>query len=83
MIRVNDRDSLKESLQSNNIYTNINYPTALPFLPAYSYLNHSENEFRMLFLTNQRFKPPNVPEIMLDEQEYVSMKIREFLSDRR
>jgi len=39
------RDELAGYLAGRNIQTNINYPVALPFLPAYSRLNHSPEDF--------------------------------------
>jgi dTDP-4-amino-4,6-dideoxygalactose transaminase len=41
VIRVKDRDSLKEYLASKDIQTGIHYPTALPKLEAYKY--HTQN----------------------------------------
>jgi dTDP-4-amino-4,6-dideoxygalactose transaminase len=39
------RDALARHLQANGIQTAINYPVALPFLPAYSYLGHAPEDF--------------------------------------
>ena len=45
VIKVDNRDELKEYLKSKNIDTGIHYPIALPNLKAYNYLNHSVNDF--------------------------------------
>jgi dTDP-4-amino-4,6-dideoxygalactose transaminase len=45
VVRVPQRDQLKEYLQSKGIGTVINYPRALPFLEAYGYLGHSSSDF--------------------------------------
>lgn len=44
-IRSNDRDELKSFLAERGIPTSINYPRALPFYPAYEYLNHQPEDF--------------------------------------
>jgi dTDP-4-amino-4,6-dideoxygalactose transaminase len=45
VIRSNDRDGLADFLGKNGIQTVINYPVALPFLPAYSRFNHQYSDF--------------------------------------
>lgn len=45
VIKIDDRDGLKNHLKSENIQTVINYPIALPFLPAYEKLGHRSEDF--------------------------------------
>jgi len=45
VIRARQREELKDFLESKDVQTLIHYPTALPFEPAYGYLNHSEVDF--------------------------------------
>jgi dTDP-4-amino-4,6-dideoxygalactose transaminase len=45
VIRSNARDELAEFLSVNGVQTVINYPVALPFLPAYDRLNHLPTDF--------------------------------------
>lgn len=45
VIKHEDRDALADHLQFEGIQTVINYPVALPFLPAYKYLNHRPEDF--------------------------------------
>jgi dTDP-4-amino-4,6-dideoxygalactose transaminase len=45
VIRAQHRDELKDFLESKGVQTLIHYPVALPFEPAYGYLNHSEVDF--------------------------------------
>ena len=40
-----NRDKFREILRSEGISTGIHYPIALPFLTAYSYLNHDYSDF--------------------------------------
>lgn len=46
VIKCRDRDGLKAFLLENGVQTSINYPIALPFLPAYSRLGHLPNDFQ-------------------------------------
>ena len=45
VIRVDERDKIKDILKKNNISTGIHYPTPLPFMEAYSYLGYSYDDF--------------------------------------
>jgi dTDP-4-amino-4,6-dideoxygalactose transaminase len=45
VIRTAKRDALREHLKAAGIDTVLNYPRALPFLPAYEYLHHRPEDF--------------------------------------
>lgn len=45
VIRHECRDELRRHLDSRGIQTALNYPVALPFLPAYGYLGHRHADF--------------------------------------
>lgn len=45
VIRTGLRDALKKRLTEAGIGTSLNYPKALPFYPAYAYLNHVPADF--------------------------------------
>ena len=45
VVRSAERDELKKHLSQRGISTTLNYPRALPFYPAYSYLNHQSSDF--------------------------------------
>ena len=45
VIRTGLRDALKKHLADSGIATGLNYPKALPFYPAYSYLGHKPADF--------------------------------------
>ncbi|MEM8907812.1 MAG: DegT/DnrJ/EryC1/StrS family aminotransferase [Bacteroidota bacterium] len=78
-ILAKDRDGLKESLKEKNISTAIHYPTPLPFLPAYDYLNAQAVDFpRVLSNQSQILSLPIYPELTLAQQEYVVNQIRSF-----
>lgn len=48
------RDQLQAFLKSEGIQTAINYPTALPFVPAYGYLGHRPDDFPNAFHAQSR-----------------------------
>lgn len=45
VVRVSDRDALRERLAARGVSTGIHYPVALPMLDAYSYLGHTVDDF--------------------------------------
>jgi len=45
VVRLKNRDQVKEFLKNRGIETGIHYPIALPLLEAYSRFNHSRKEF--------------------------------------
>ena len=45
VIRTARRDALRDHLAARGIQTQVNYPTALPFLPAYRRLGHAPADF--------------------------------------
>jgi dTDP-4-amino-4,6-dideoxygalactose transaminase len=49
VIRTDRRDNLAEFLKKNEVQTVINYPIALPFLPAYKRFNHQAADFPNAF----------------------------------
>lgn len=68
VVKSNQRDELAKYLNSNGVQTVINYPTALPFLPAYGYLKHVPADFPTAYRNQSRILSiPMYPE-MTDEQ---------------
>ena len=68
-------------LNDNGISTMLNYPKALPFYPAYSYLNHKYEDFPVAFYDqNHIISIPIFPEITDEQIIYVAKKIKEFYS---
>lgn len=45
VVQVPNRDEVQQKLSVDGIETGIHYPTALPFMEAYSYLNHQPSDF--------------------------------------
>ncbi len=73
------RDALAAHLNANGVQTAINYPTALPFLPAYARFDHKPQQFPNAHGDQGRILSlPMFSEITPAQQEYVIRLIREF-----
>lgn len=79
VILAEKRDELMAYLKSKGIETAIHYPTPLPFLDAYAYLNHKEEDFPQL-VSNQRkiLSLPIYPEITYEQIDYVCSQLKSF-----
>ncbi len=74
------RKKLQAYLQTNGISTGVHYPIALPNLKAYSYLNHSENDFPDATGVSQEIVSlPMYPELNENQIRYVTDSVKEFL----
>ncbi len=80
-IRTHRRDELADYLKSKGISTGIHYPTALPFMPAYSHLGHKASDFpRAYQYQGEILSLPMYPELSDEQIEYVSNSIGEFFN---
>ncbi len=79
-IKTKFRDQLRDYLKNNNIASSINYPIALPFLPAYKRLNHSPSDFPNTY-ENQKviLSLPLYPELELEDINRVISTITNFV----
>lgn len=81
VIRTERRDELREYLGTRGIQTGVHYPTALPFLPAYAYLNHTPADFPRAHEFQERILSlPIFPEMSGRQIEYVAEKIHDFFA---
>jgi len=79
VIRAKDRDSLQKHLDNLGVSTGIHYPTALPYLKAYSYLFHKKNDFPVAINnSNQILSLPMYPELNHKQIEEVVTGITSF-----
>jgi dTDP-4-amino-4,6-dideoxygalactose transaminase len=79
VIRTDRRDALMEHLKARQIDTVLNYPVALPFLPAYRYLGHSPADFPVAHANQARILSlPIFPEMESAQIGRVIAAIREF-----
>jgi dTDP-4-amino-4,6-dideoxygalactose transaminase len=73
------RDALHSFLNEDGISTGIHYPIALPFLKAYSYLNHQAADFPAALRASQEILSlPMYSELTADQVELVAERIRLF-----
>lgn len=79
VIRTTKRDELYQHLSEGGISTSVNYPKALPFNPAYSYLKHTHADFPNAFKNQKEILSlPIYPEITDEMLEYVFRQIHSF-----
>jgi dTDP-4-amino-4,6-dideoxygalactose transaminase len=73
------RDALAAYLNSHGVQTAINYPTALPFLAAYSRLKHRPHQFPNAYREQSRILSlPMFAEITREQQDEVISLVRAF-----
>jgi dTDP-4-amino-4,6-dideoxygalactose transaminase len=81
VIATDKRDVLKKSLADAGITTSLNYPKALPFYPAYSYLGHKPSDFPAAYRNQSRILSlPIYPEMTDDMIQYVADHCREVIT---
>ena len=79
VVRHNRRDELARHLGAAGIQTVINYPVALPFLPAYSRFGHQPEDFPNAWSNQGRILSlPIFPEMSSEQQSRVDESIRKF-----
>jgi dTDP-4-amino-4,6-dideoxygalactose transaminase len=81
VIRANNRTDLIKYLSENGIETAIHYPTILPSLKAYEYLNNNLSDF--IIASNYQsniLSLPMYPELEEEQIYFVCQKIKEFYS---
>ena len=81
VIRCGKRDQLKKYLFKKGISTAVHYPTILPNLTAYSYLNHRYDEFEhALKAESEILSLPIYPELSEKQINYICQSIEKFYS---
>jgi dTDP-4-amino-4,6-dideoxygalactose transaminase len=79
IIQTTKRDELKNFLGQKGIETALHYPTILPLLPAYKYLNNTESNFpNAINYQKNCLSLPIYPEITKEQIEYVSTCVNDF-----
>ncbi|MCK1432211.1 MULTISPECIES: DegT/DnrJ/EryC1/StrS family aminotransferase [unclassified Bradyrhizobium] len=78
-IKHKKRDALAAYLAENGVQTAINYPTALPLLPAYSRFEHRPDQFPRAFDDqNKILSLPMFAEITREQQDEVIRLVKSF-----
>jgi dTDP-4-amino-4,6-dideoxygalactose transaminase len=81
VVATDKRDTLKKNLADSEITTSLNYPKALPFYPAYTYLGHKPADFPAAYRNQSRILSlPIFPEMTDEMIEYVADQIRRALA---
>lgn len=84
VVRSGKRDALRKHLAEAEIATVLNYPKALPFYPAYSYLKHRPEDFPAAHANQSRILSlPIYPELTEEMICYVADRIKEFFGGSR
>jgi dTDP-4-amino-4,6-dideoxygalactose transaminase len=79
VIQAEKRDELALHLKNNGIDTVINYPVALPFLPAYKRFNHQHDDFPVAYYHQSRILSlPIFPEMQEEDILRVVNSIKNF-----
>ena len=79
VIRAEGRNELQEYLKSKGIETAIHYPTLLPLLKAYDYLNKTSNDFPVASAyMNKILSLPMYPELTKENINYIAECIIQF-----
>lgn len=80
VIKHDDRDGLAKYLNSNGVQTVVNYPTALPLLPAYNRFNHSPSDFPNAYNNQSKILSiPIYPELTNQQMDRVVDLISTFI----
>ena len=81
VIRITNRDMVKELLAEKGIATGIHYPIPLPFLKAYSYLGHKPADFPVAYSMKDEILSLPIHGDMTDEQvEYVIASLKDIMN---
>ncbi len=81
VVKTEKRDELQKFLKENNIETAIHYPTPLPLLECYKYLNHTESDFPVTAKNQKQILSlPIYPEITNEHMDYMASVIEKFFS---
>jgi dTDP-4-amino-4,6-dideoxygalactose transaminase len=82
VVKVKNRSGLVQYLAAQGIETAIHYPTALPLLPAYDYLNQKASDFPVSFANQSEILSlPMYPELKEEAIEKVVEAIKIFYSE--
>jgi dTDP-4-amino-4,6-dideoxygalactose transaminase len=80
VVRLQERDALREHLRERGISTGIHYPIPLHLQPAYRHLGHKEGDFPITEeCARQILSLPMYPELTRGQMEEVTGAIKEFL----
>ena len=77
VIRVHNREIVQEKLKDAGIAAGVHYPTPLPYLKAYKYLNHKPKDFPISFdYKDKILSLPMFPELSTNQIEKIVMNLK-------
>ena len=80
VVRADRREELQKRLSEKGISTGIHYPTPLPLLEAYKYLNHIPSDFPIACdYMDKILSLPMFPELTEEQIEYVAENIKSLM----
>lgn len=80
-IRTTRRDELKDYLKGRGVNTQIHYPNAMPFMPAYDYLNLDKSQYQMAKAhQEQELSLPIYPEMTDEQVDYTVSCLKDFFN---
>lgn len=80
-IRIDRRDALMSYLKAQGVSTQVHYPKAMPFMPAYDYLHLDKSEFKNAKShQEQELSLPIYPEMKEEQVAYVIQCIKNFFN---
>lgn len=83
-VRTRHRDALRAHLSARGIQSQLNYPVALPFLPAYRRFGHTPANFPVAHAhQSQVLSLPLYPEITPAQTDYLVTEIKAFFAAAR
>ena len=81
VLEIGNRESVMNTLKKEGVHTAIHYPVALPFLPAYSRLNHDPQDFPVAYSRQGKIVSlPMYPELTEEMIGYVCARLLGLLS---
>jgi dTDP-4-amino-4,6-dideoxygalactose transaminase len=81
VIRTARRDGLRAHLAEAGIATQIHYPKALPFCPAYAHLGHAPEDFPVAYSNQARILSlPIYPEMSSGMVEHIADQVQGFFA---
>lgn len=82
MVRHDARDGLSAHLKERGVQTVVNYPVALPFLPAYARFGHRPDDFPNAYHNQSRILSlPVFPEMSPAQREAVVAAVRSYVGN--
>lgn len=82
-IKICDRTDLQEYLKERGVATQIHYPKAMPFMPAYAYQDAKKEDYPESFdLQGKELSLPIYPEMTQEQLEFVCSCLKDYYNGK-